>query len=208
MRGYLSVVFILFLLSAAFIFTACGYEEPENNSVGAYTEEKSTLEDIRLAAVGENPAGQEFISQDEGIYIMLPDSEWRLSSEEDGCIGFSDDSGLINIYYSDDDGSAYDSVPQNTGDVAEIMTNAGIPEEWFEIIKFDSSSENGVKDYSYTIRFNIPDEEGNYSEFYSISRSLCSGEKLYVAAGQIYDETVVVQCETALKSFAFLENDD
>ncbi len=204
MRGNVSVVLILFLLSASFVFTACGEKDTEAVSAGAYAEKprESGLSDARLKAEGENPGGQEYILENEGIYIMLPDDEWRLSSEEDGCIGFSDNSGLINIYYSDDDGSAYESVPQNTDDVFKILTNAQIPEEWFEILKFDLSEENGVKSCSYTIRFDIPDEEGNSSRFYSVSKSLSTGDKVYVAAGQIYDEGAVSGCETAVKSLA------
>ncbi|MCD7905317.1 MAG: hypothetical protein LUG24_07060 [Clostridiales bacterium] len=203
MRGYESIK-IIFLLSAVLIvFTACGGET--SGSVGAYTEETESnvaLAEAKIDGWHQNPDGQEFIFDDAGIYIMLPDSNWRLSSQEEGCIGFSNELGLINIYYSDDDGSAYKNAPQDADEAVEILTDADIFEEWFEIMKFDFSEDKGVKEYSYIIKFNIPDEEGNYSEFYSISRSVCTGSKAYVAVGQIYSKEAVEACETAVNSFA------
>ncbi|MCC8097977.1 MAG: hypothetical protein LIO44_05370 [Eubacterium sp.] len=208
MRGHKSAEFI-FLLLTVLIFTACGGKSFESDSAGAYAdgieeneENNIALKEAKINAWHDNPDGQEIIFNEEGIYIMLPDEDWKLSSEEIGCLGFSDEAGIINIYYSDDDGSAYKAAPKNTDDVAEILTDADISEEWFEIINFDFSENDGVKIYLQMIKFNIPDDEGNYSEFYSISKSVCTGDRVYVATGQIYKEEAVSECETAVNSFA------
>ncbi|MCD8157660.1 MAG: hypothetical protein LUD77_01855 [Clostridiales bacterium] len=205
MREHKSAEFI-FLLLTVFIFTSCGNKTSESKSAGAYAdnveENNLALKEAKINAWHDNPDGQEFIFDEEGIYIMFPDEDWTLSSQESGCLGFSDETGIINIYYSDDDGSVYNDAPQNTDDVAEILTDADISEEWFEIVNFDFSENNGIKNYSYMIKFNIPDDEGNYSEFYSISKSVCTGSRVYIATGQIYDEKAVSECETAVNSFA------
>lgn len=196
----------LFLL-LCFVFAGCGEKTSEVSSVGAYAEvtDADFFEAARTAAREANPSGQEFILEDEGIFIMLPDDDWKESSREDGCIGFSSAAGLINVYYGDDDGSAYDAVPESEADARKILDNAQIPEEWAEFLSFDYHLENDAKIYSYTIRFCVPDDEGAESVFYTVSKSICRKDKVYVAVGQIYDEEAVDDCKTALDSFVAQE---
>ncbi len=198
---------IFFILLLAFVFTGCGEKGDEAASVGAYaeTDGENALDEARSAALEANPSGQEFLLEDEGIFIMLPDDSWTESSREEGCIGFSQAAGLINVYYGDDDGTAYEAVPESEADARKILEGAQIPEEWAEFLSFDSHTEGDSKIYSYTIRFSIPYDDGSKSVFYTVSKSICRKDKVFVAVGQIYDEGAVEECETALKSFVVIE---
>ncbi len=198
------VRYIKTLVLALILFTMIGCggkmaeEAPQENTENS---EKSGLEAARNAGISLNPQGSEFVLEDEGIYMLLPDSSWEKTSEEDGCVGFSDGKNYINIYYADDDGSTYKNVPKKESDIIKILNDANIPSDQLEILNFNSTEEEGAKIYSYTIKFKIPTSEGDVSEFYSVSRSICTKDKVYVVVGQIYDENNVSNCETAEETF-------
>ncbi len=205
------VRYIIALIIALMLFTTAGCgsrvaEADPQESAGKtlYDSEADSVsgyEAARANGLKLNPDGQEFMLESEGIYMMLPSSAWQKSSEENGCIGFSDGKNCINIYYTDDDGSTYKNVPKKKSDIIKILNDADISGDQIEILSFDSTDKDKAKIYSYTIKFMIPDNNGNIAEFYSVSKSICTKDKVYVVVGQIYDEENVSLCETAEETF-------
>ncbi len=198
MKKCMPAVFILFAL-LLLSFSGC-----DKNNQREDTKAADPLGEAQTAARTANPGGLEYNDGEKGLYIMLPNENWRLSSDEEGCIGFSEDAGMINIYYGDDDGSAYKNVPKNKEDVLKILEKAGISADWVDVQRFslNEDDDKNVRTYSYTIKFDVPDDEGSKNEFYTVSKSICGKDRVCVAAGQIYRKDAVESCERSVESFA------
>ncbi|MCD8023858.1 MAG: SH3 domain-containing protein [Lachnospiraceae bacterium] len=209
-RRIKAVLICLLLVLAVAVFTSgCQLlvKDTETES------ETDTETDTETEAMSETETETEFetdvayISEDETIRIVLPDSTWKVTQDVDEMRVFSSESGaMINIVHAADESAMKNISAMTSQEELEETLSSQYPEEdAFEILLFEERSSSTVVTYEYVVKYNYSTSMWAYSVTYALLS--VDEDMAYVVTGTVTDdeEDVLEGVQDAVESFTVLD---
>ncbi|MCD7716435.1 MAG: SH3 domain-containing protein [Lachnospiraceae bacterium] len=150
-----------------------------------------------------------YISEDETIRIVLPDSTWKVTQDIDEMRVFSSGAdAMINIVHvSDEDSMSNISVMETEDELEESLSGQYSGDNAFEIVSFEERSSSTVETYEYVVKYTDSTSMWAYSVTYGILS--VKGDAAYVISGTVTedDEDLLEAVRLSVESFTVLDAD-
>ena len=197
---------ILFLaMAAAISVIGCGKKEEakktESDAKKSNTEEtpKTTDSSASLPEIGEDGS---FTSSDGKITMTLAGSGWSCTADTENMKTLKSDTAVINVVYATGDGIASAMVPTSE-DAYQKMVNGGMADLAFDVVSFETYTENGKTMYRGCVHYTGADNPDKYTVHYGVY-----GEgKGYTATAvlSVDDKTALADLESSVYSMQVKE---
>ena len=197
---------ILFLVMAAAISViGCGKKEEakktESDAKKSNTEEtpKTTDSSASLPEIGEDGS---FTSSDGKITMTLAGSGWSCTADTENMKTLKSDTAVINVVYATGDGIASAMVPTSE-DAYQKMVNGGMADLAFDVVSFETYTENGKTMYRGCVHYTGADNPDKYTVHYGVY-----GEGAGYTATSVLtvdDKTAVADLESSVYSMQVKE---
>ena len=162
---------ILFLaMAAAISVIGCGKKEEakktESDAKKSNTEEtpKTTDSSASLPEIGEDGS---FTSSDGKITMTLAGEGWTCTADTDNMKTLKSDTAVINVVYATGDGIASAMVPTSE-DAYQKMVNGGMADLAFDVVSFETYTENGKTMYRGCVHYTGADNPDKYTVHYGV----------------------------------------
>ena len=162
---------ILFLaMAAAISVIGCGKKEEakktESDAKKSNTEEtaKTTDSSASLPEIGEDGS---FTSSDGKITMTLAGSGWSCTADTENMKTLKSDTAVINVVYATGDGIASAMVPTSE-DAYQKMVNGGMADLAFDVVSFETYTENGKTLYQGCVHYTGADNPDKYTVHYGV----------------------------------------
>ena len=162
---------ILFLaMAAAISVIGCGKKEEakktESDAKKSNTEEtpKTTDSSASLPEIGEDGS---FTSSDGKITMTLAGSGWSCTADTENMKTLKSDTAVINVVYATGDGIASTMVPTSE-DAYQKMVNGGMADLAFDVVSFETYTENGKTLYQGCVHYTGADNPDKYTVHYGV----------------------------------------
>lgn len=197
---------ILFLaMAAAISVIGCGKKEEakktESDAKKSNTEEtpKTTDSSASLPEIGEDGS---FTSSDGKITMTLAGSGWSCTADTENMKTLKSDTAVINVVYATGDGIASAMVPTSE-DAYQKMVNGGMADLAFDVVSFETYTENGKTMYRGCVHYTGANNPDKYTVHYGVY-----GEGAgYTATAvlSVDDKTAVADLESSVYSMQVKE---
>ena len=197
---------ILFLaMAAAISVIGCGKKEEakktESDAKKSNTEEtpKTTDSSASLPEIGEDGS---FTSSDGKITMTLAGSGWSCTADTENMKTLKSDTAVINVVYATGDGIASAMVPTSE-DAYQKMVNGGMADLAFDVVSFETYTENGKTMYRGCVHYTGADNPDKYTVHYGVY----GGGAGYTATAvlSVDDKTAVADLESSVYSMQVKE---
>lgn len=162
---------ILFLSIASVVSViGCGKKEEakktESDAKKSNTEEtaKTTDSSASLPEIGEDGS---FTSSDGKITMTLAGSGWSCTADTENMKTLKSDTAVINVVYATGDGIASAMVPTSE-DAYQKMVNGGMADLAFDVVSFETYTENGKTMYRGCVHYTGADNPDKYTVHYGV----------------------------------------
>lgn len=162
---------ILFLaMAAAISVIGCGKKEEakktESDAKKSNTEEtpKTTDSSASLPEIGEDGS---FTSSDGKITMTLAGSGWSCTADTENMKTLKSDTAVINVVYATGDGIASAMVPTSE-DAYQKMVNGGMADLAFDVVSFETYTENGKTMYRGCVHYTGANNPDKYTVHYGV----------------------------------------
>ena len=162
---------ILFLSIASVVSViGCGKKEEakktESDAKKSNTEEtvKTTDLSASLPEIGEDGS---FTSSDGKITMTLAGSGWSCTADTENMKTLKSDTAVINVVYATGDGIASAMVPTSE-DAYQKMVNGGMADLAFDVVSFETYTENGKTMYRGCVHYTGADNPDKYTVHYGV----------------------------------------
>ena len=162
---------ILFLaMAAAISVIGCGKKEDagktKSDAKKSDTEEtgKTTGSDSALPEIGKDGS---FESADGKITMTLAGGGWTCTADTDNMKTLKNDTAVINVVYATGDGIASAMVPTSE-DAYQKMVNGGMADLAFDVVSFETYTENGKTLYQGCVHYTGADNPDKYTVHYGV----------------------------------------
>lgn len=162
---------ILFLaMAAAVSVIGCGKKEDagktKSDAKKSDTEEtgKTTGSDSALPEIGKDGS---FESADGKITMTLAGDGWTCTADTDNMKTLKNDTAVINVVYATGDGIASAMVPTSE-DAYQKMVNGGMADLAFDVVSFETYTENGKTLYQGCVHYTGADNPDKYTVHYGV----------------------------------------
>ena len=195
---------ILFLATmAAVSVIGCGKKD-DTDKKGQDTEQSDTADtgnaqDSSLPEIGEDGS---FTSSDGKITMTLAGSGWSCTADTENMKTLKSDTAVINVVYATGDGIASTMVPTSE-DAYQKMVNGGMADLAFDVVSFETYTENGKTMYRGCVHYTGADNPDKYTVHYGVY-----GEGAgYTATAvlSVDDKTAVADLESSVYSMQVKE---
>lgn len=198
---------ILFLatMAAAISVIGCGKKEEakktESDAKKSNTEEtpKTTDSSASLPEIGEDGS---FTSSDGKITMTLAGEGWTCTADTDNMKTLKSDTAVINVVYATGDGIEATMVPTDE-EAYRKMVNGGMADLAFDVVSFETYTENGKTMYRGCVHYTGADNPDKYTVHYGVY-----GEGAgYTATAvlSVDDKTAVADLESSVYSMQVKE---
>ena len=162
---------ILFLaMAAAVSVIGCGKKEDagktKSDAKKSDTEEtgKTTGSDSALPEIGKDGS---FESADGKITMTLAGDGWTCTADTDNMKTLKNDTAVITVVYATGDGIASAMVPTSE-DAYQKMVNGGMADLAFDVVSFETYTENGKTLYQGCVHYTGADNPDKYTVHYGV----------------------------------------
>lgn len=197
---------ILFLaMAAAISVIGCGKKEEakktESDAKKSDTEETGTAadSDSALPEIGKDGS---FESADGRITMTLAGGGWTCTADTDNMKTLKNDTAVINVVYATGDGIESTMVPANE-EAYQKMVNGGMADLAFDVVSFETYTENGKTLYQGCVHYTGADNPDKYTVHYGVYGE---GEGYTATAVlSVDDKTAVADLESSVYSMQVKE---
>ncbi len=187
-------------------------DEIDTETVPETEQETQTETEVLTEAESESESELQtdvvYESEDDTIRIILPDSTWKVTQDNDDMLVFtSGDAAMITVVHADDEESMKNiSVMRSRDELVESLTGQYPEEDAFEILSYDEKSSSTVNSYEYVVKYTYPTSMWTYSVTYGILAA--DDDAAYVVSGTVTDDdkTLLDEVETSVESFSVLDS--
>ncbi|MCD7765724.1 MAG: SH3 domain-containing protein [Lachnospiraceae bacterium] len=198
-------------LALVVMFSVSGCQLLDKNNETESESESETMSETESETETETELLTDvvYISEDETIRIVLPDSTWKVTQDIDEMRVFSSGAdAMINIVHaSDEDSMSNISIMETEDELEESLTGQYSGDNAFEIVSFEERSSSTVETYEYVVKYTDSTSMWAYSVTYGI-RSV-KGDAAYVISGTVTedDEDLLEAVRLSVESFTVLDDD-
>ena len=160
---------------------------------------KTTDSSASLPEIGEDGS---FTSSDGKITMTLAGSGWSCTADTENMKTLKSDAAVINVVYATGDGIASTMVPTSE-DAYQKMVNGGMADLAFDVVSFETYTENGKTMYRGCVHYTGADNPDKYTVHYGVY-----GEGAgYTATAvlSVDDKTAVADLESSVYSMQVKE---
>lgn len=190
---------ILFLaMAAAISVIGCGKKE----------EAKKTESDAKKSNTEETPkttdssASLPEIGEDGKITMTLAGSGWSCTADTENMKTLKSDTAVINVVYATGDGIASAMVPTSE-DAYQKMVNGGMADLAFDVVSFETYTENGKTMYRGCVHYT----GANHPDKYTVHYGVYGEGEGYTATAvlSVDDKTALADLESSVYSMQVKE---